>query len=556
MVSLNASNVSLDATTPVAVIGAGSMGAGIAQVAAQAGHAVRLFDLQAGAAARALARIADDLAGAVQRGKLTATERDATLARLSVAEQLTDLAGCGLAVEAIVEKLEPKQALFAELEKVLGPQAVLATNTSSISVTAVAQKLAQPQRFIGWHFFNPATRMKLVEIISGVATDPALVAPMQALTRAWGKVPVLAPNAPGFIVNRVARPYYAEGLRLLAERVADVASIDTLLRQAGGFVMGPFELMDLIGVEVNLSVTTSVFEATAFDPRYAPHLIQQELVRSGRFGRKTGHGFYRYEGGKPQGAAVACVAPAPSVPVLRCASDMGLLTPLVQRLAAAGVTLLPDDSLPAETLALGEEDAGTPGGTWITLSDGRTAAQRSAQRAGRPVLLLDLALDFGTTPMVAVAVGGPHPNPSPTRGEGAPTLANPVPGTKPLSPCGRGVGERGSPLAQLAAALAPAGVQLLPLADVAGLVVLRTVACLANEAADVLTWTGTAPTDIDTAMRLGTAYPQGPLAWADAIGPARVATVLTHLQQHYGEVRYRRSPALSHLQHTGGLFHD
>ncbi|MFM2330292.1 MAG: hypothetical protein RLZZ494_2395, partial [Pseudomonadota bacterium] len=192
MVSLNASNVSLDATTPVVVIGAGSMGAGIAQVAAQAGHAVRLFDLQAGAAARALARIADDLAGAVQRGKLTATERDATLARLCVAEQLTDLAGCGLAVEAIVEQLEPKQALFAELEKVLGPQAVLATNTSSISVTAVAQKLAQPQRLIGWHFFNPATRMKLVEIISGVATDPALVAPMQALTRAWGKVPVLA----------------------------------------------------------------------------------------------------------------------------------------------------------------------------------------------------------------------------------------------------------------------------------------------------------------------------------------------------------------------------
>ena len=542
MVSLN---VSLDATTPVAVIGAGSMGAGIAQVAAQAGHAVRLFDLQAGAAARALARIADDLAGAVQRGKLAATERDATLARLSVAEQLTDLAGCGLAVEAIIEKLEPKQALFAELENVLGPQAVLATNTSSISVTAVAQKLAQPQRLIGWHFFNPATRMKLVEIISGVATDPALVAPMQALTRAWGKVPVLAPNAPGFIVNRVARPYYAEGLRLLAERVADVASIDALLRQAGGFVMGPFELMDLIGVEVNLSVTTSVFEATAFDPRYAPHLIQQELVRSGRFGRKTGHGFYRYEGGKPQGTAVAFVAPAPSVPVLRCAPDMGLLTPLVQRLAAAGVTLLQDDALPPETLALGEADAGTPGGTWIALSDGRTAAQRSAQRAGRPVLLLDLARDFGTTPMVGVAVGW-----------GAPTCANPVSSTEPLSPCGRGVGERGSPLAQLAAALAPAGIQLLPLADVAGLVVLRTVACLANEAADVLTWTGTAPTDIDTAMRLGTAYPVGPLAWADAIGPARVATVLTHLQQHYGEVRYRRSPALSHLQHTGGLFHD
>ena len=529
----------LHAGMVVAVIGAGSMGAGIAQVAAQAGHAVRLFDLQAGAAAKALERIAADLAGAVQRGKLAATERDATLARLSVAEQLSELAGCGLAVEAIIEKLEPKQALFAELESVLGPQAVLATNTSSISVTAVAQKLAHPQRLIGWHFFNPATRMKLVEIICGVATDPALVAPLHRLTQAWGKVPVRAPNAPGFIVNRVARPYYAEGLRLLAERAADVAGIDALLRQAGGFAMGPFELMDLIGVEVNLSVTTSVFEATAFDPRYAPHLIQQELVRSGRFGRKTNHGFYRYEGGKPQGVAITPVVPSAQVPVLRCASDMGLLAPLVQRLAAAGVTLRPDDSLPPETLALGEADAGTPGGTWIALSDGRTAAQRAAQRAGRPVLLLDLALDFATVPLLGVTVGAraPSPRPSPTRGEGE----------MPSTP---------ADLAQLAAALAPAGVQLLALADVAGLVVLRTVACLANEAADVLTWAGAAPADIDTAMRLGTAYPQGPLAWADALGPARVATVLTHLQQHYGEVRYRRSPALSRLQHTGGLFHE
>lgn len=518
---MSAASFLLDANTPVAVIGAGSMGAGIAQVAAQAGHPVRLFDLQPGSAERALARIAADLDGAVQRGKLSAAELEATLERLSVAGQLNDLAGCGLAVEAIIEKLEPKQALFAELERVLGPQAVLATNTSSISVTAVAQKLAHPQRLIGWHFFNPATRMRLVEIICGVATDRALVEPLRRLTQAWGKVPVLAPNAPGFIVNRVARPYYAEGLRLLAERVAEVAGIDALLRQAGGFAMGPFELMDLIGVEVNLSVTTSVFEATAFDPRYAPHLIQQELVRSGRFGRKTNHGFYRYEGGKPQGSAITPVAPAAQAPLLRHATEAGLLAPLLERLRAAGVALQADAELPAETLAL---DA-----SHIALSDGRTAAQRSAEaRGGAPVILLDLALDFGKTSLLGATIGANRQHADGLAGE----------------------------LAQLAAVLAPAGVQLLALADVAGLVVLRTVACLANEAADVLTWSGAAPADIDTAMRLGTAYPQGPLAWADALGPARLATLLAHLQQHYGEVRYRRSPALSRLQHTGGLFHD
>ena len=278
---------SLNTSTAVAVIGAGSMGAGIAQLAAQSGHPVRLFDAQPGAAAAALQRIAADLAGAVQRGKLDAAARDAVLARIGVAEQVDALAGCGIAVEAIVERLDAKQALLRQLEATLGPDAVLATNTSSISITAVAQGLQHPQRLIGWHFFNPATRMKLVEVIPGIETDPALVAAMHALSRAWGKTSVDAPNAPGFIVNRVARPYYAEGLRLLAERLAPAPAIDKLMREAGGFAMGPFELMDLIGLDVNLSVTESVFQATAFDPRYAPHLVQQELVRSGRFGRKS-----------------------------------------------------------------------------------------------------------------------------------------------------------------------------------------------------------------------------------------------------------------------------
>jgi len=502
---------SLDKNTRVAVIGAGSMGGGIAQLAAQHGHAVRLFDAQPGATEKAIARIAADLEGAVQRGKIEAAERDAVLRRIAAVDAVESLEGCDIAVEAIVERLEPKQALFRALEAVLAPDAVLATNTSSISITAVAQGLKHPQRVIGWHFFNPPTRMKLVEIIPGVETGPALVGAMHTLSQAWGKTSVDAPNAPGFIVNRVARPYYAEALRLRAERIAEIAAIDRLQREAGGFALGPFELMDLIGIDVNLAVTESVFQATANDARYAPHVIQQELVRSGRHGRKTGRGFYVYGPQAPKPSAPA-VVPSAGTPQLRVSADMGLLLPWVDRLRGAGVAVLRDERLPAETASIGE--------VRIALTDGRTATERAANhKAG--MLLLDLARDFSTTAVL-----------------GATASAN-----------------ASGKLADLAALCAAAGIELLALDDVAGLVVMRTVCCLANEAADVMTWSGTKASDIDVAMRLGTAYPIGPLAWADAIGPARVAAVLANLQAHYGEVRYRRAPMLSRVQHSNGMFH-
>ncbi|MEP6876497.1 MAG: 3-hydroxyacyl-CoA dehydrogenase [Burkholderiales bacterium] len=499
---------SLNTTTLIAVIGAGSMGAGIAQLAAQSGHAVRLFDAQVGAADNGLKRIAADLDGAVQRGKMDATERDAVLARISVASSVEALAGCGLVVEAIVERLDVKQGLFQQLEAVLATDAVLATNTSSISITAVAQGLKHPQRLIGWHFFNPATRMKLVEIIPGVETDPALAPALHALSKAWGKTSVDAPNAPGFIVNRVARPYYAEGLRLLAERIAPAPAIDRLMREAGGFAMGPFELMDLIGLDVNLSVTESVFQATAFDARYAPNLIQQELVRSGRFGRKSGRGFYAH--GKEVVAPVVVTVEPGAAATLEVPANPGLLGPLVQRLQGAGVRLATHAGLPDETLAIGD--------TRIALTDGRTAAERSA---GSALILLDLARDFSTTTTLAATA-----SPAAT-----------------------------AQLVALAGVLHAANIALIALADVAGLAMMRTVCCLANEGADVMTWTSTSASDIDTAMRLGTAYPVGPLAWADALGASRVVTVLTNLQAHYGEVRYRRAPLLSRLHFTGGRFH-
>jgi 3-hydroxybutyryl-CoA dehydrogenase len=377
---------------------------------------------------------------------------------------------------------------------------VLATNTSSISITAIAQGLVHPQRVVGWHFFNPAPRMKLVEIIPGLETDPTLVAEMHALSRKWGKTPVDAPNAPGFIVNRVARPYYAEGLRLLGERIAPQEAIDRLMREAGGFALGPFELIDLIGVEVNLSVTESVFAATQYDNRYAPHPIQQELARAGHYGRKSGRGFYDYRPTATKPHAVG-LAPAHEVPPLRAAVDMGLLAPLVERLRAAGVDIASDHSLAAETLAFGT--------VTVALTDGRTATER-AFNTGGAVLLLDLARDYAVTTVIGAAASA---------------------GAE-------------AELPSLAAVLHKANIELLRLNDVAGLVLMRIVCGLANEAADVMAWNGTRAQDIDVAMVLGTAYPVGPLAWADAIGPSRVVKVLEHLHAHYGEARYRRSPRL------------
>lgn len=495
----------------VGVVGAGAMGAGIAQVAAQAGHQVWLLDVRPEAAAIAIGQIRADLQRQVVRGRLTAIQADATGQRLHVAPDLSALAHAGLVVEAIAELLDAKRDLFRRLEAVVPERTLLATNTSSISVSSIAQALQHPGRVAGMHFFNPATRLKLVEVIRGVATSDETVQALHDLAHRWGKVSIDAPNAPGFIVNRAARPYYAEAMRLLAERIAVPQDIDAILRDGAGFAMGPFELIDLIGTDVNLAVTESVFAATGFDRRYAPHLIQQELVRAGRLGRKAGSGFYSYAAGagRPE---TTLVTPAPKLPTLRVPVRPGLLQPLLERVARAGVPMSEDPGLPDATLAVDD--------VLLALTDGRTAAERACT-AGRAVLLLDLCADFATSSLFAACAS---------------------PGAEAC-------------LAGLAALLQALGVRLVPLADVAGLVAMRTVACLANEAADLVTWSGARVADIDTAMCLGTSYPRGPLAWADLLGAATLRELLANLRGHYGEERYRCSPALTRSHFTGVPFH-
>ena len=284
----------------IGIIGSGAMGAGIAQVVAMAGHPVRLLDQNAAALEKAQSGIAASLRKLAEKGKLTPAAADAALARLHPTAAMQDFADCGLVIEAIVEDLVVKQRVFKQIESIVSADCVLASNTSSLSITSIAAACQQPERFVGIHFFNPAPLMQLVEVIPAVQTRAGLAEEIKALVAGWGKRPVLAQDTPGFIVNRVARPFYGEAIRLLEEGIADIATIDWALTELGGFRMGPFALMDFIGHDVNYRVTESVFTAFFYDPRYRPSFTQRRLFEAGYYGRKAGRGFYDYAAGATQ----------------------------------------------------------------------------------------------------------------------------------------------------------------------------------------------------------------------------------------------------------------
>ena len=497
----------------VAVVGAGAMGAGIAQIAAQAGHPVRLFDARSGAAGEAVARIAAAFASMAAKGKMTPIEARDAAARIEAVHAIGDCVSARLVVEAIVEDLDAKRELLRELDVVVAADAILATNTSSLSITAIAAGSKHPGRVAGMHFFNPAPLMPLVEIVSGLSTDPPVADTLFATAAAWGKLPVRASSTPGFIVNRCARPFYGEALKLATERAADCATLDAVMREAGGFRMGPFELMDLIGHDVNFAVTRSVWEAMFGDPRYAPSHLQRELVAAGYLGRKSGRGFYDHWPGATVPAA-AGEPPAQAPGRIALHGEPGLLAPLVERIQRAGVTVgrrpahpnFPDGALDT-------------GGTWLALTDGRTASARAAACLAPRLVLVDLALDYAKATRVAIAATA---------------------------------GCDDAQVASVAGALQAAGIAVSRIDDAPGLVVMRTVAMLVNEAADAAHQGIASAADIDTAMRSGVSYPRGPLAWGDEIGAGRVAAVLANLAACGDAVRYRISPRVARVAQSGG----
>jgi len=484
----------------VAVIGSGAMGAGIAQVAATAGHQVLLFDTRPDAAAKAIDGIGKTYAKLVEKGRMGAVESDLARERLKAIGSLHEAAGAVLVIEAIVENLDAKRALFAELEGIVGERCILATNTSSISVTAIGAQLTHPERLVGMHFFNPVPLMALVEVVKGLATGREIANAVYATAESWGKSPVHAKSTPGFIVNRVARPYYAEALRLLLEQAADVATLDAVLRDCGGFRMGPFELMDLIGHDVNFSVTNSVFAAYYNDPRFTPSILQQELVSAGFLGRKTGRGFYRYgdEVAKP---APQTEAASTKPTALRYAGGLGVVDALVERLRGAGMEPVAIEAAPGLYCE----------GAAICLTDGRSATERAEADGHRDTVLFDLLLDAAGSPRIALARA---------------------------DQCSDSAWQAAVGLFQAA------GFAVTRLDDVPGMAVMRTVAMLANEAADAVNQGVCSARAVDIAMQKGVNYPRGPLAWADSIGLRQVVTVLANLATTYGEDRYRVSPLL------------
>ncbi|RZU21917.1 3-hydroxyacyl-CoA dehydrogenase [Streptomyces sp. BK239] len=490
----------LDLSSPVAVVGTGTMGQGIAQVALVAGHPVRLYDALPGRAREAAGAICARLDRLVEKDRLTAADRDAARARLTPVDDLAQLADCALVVEAVLERLDVKQELFRALEDVVGDDCLLATNTSSLSVTAVGGALRNPGRLVGLHFFNPAPLLPLVEVVSGFATDVTSATRAYETARAWGKTPVACADTPGFIVNRIARPYYAEAFAVYEAQGADPATIDAVLRESGGFKMGAFELTDLIGQDVNESVTHSVWQSFFQDARFTPSLAQRRLVESGRLGRKTGQGWYDHRDGAERPEPHTAEKHRPPAYVV-AEGDLGPASELLGMIREAGIQVREE-----------EEDHGTrlvlPSDGALALADGQTSVEF------RDVVYFDLALDYRKATRIALSA------------------------SQDTSP---------QALSEAIGLFQALGKDVSVIGDVPGMIVARTVARIVDLAHDAVAKGVATEEDIDTAMRLGVNYPLGPFEWSRRLGRVWAHDLLEEL--HLREPSGRYAPSLALYRH-------
>jgi 3-hydroxybutyryl-CoA dehydrogenase len=487
------------------LVGCGTMGRGIAQIAAQAGIAVRLVDSRPGAAEEARAAVAEMLSKLAAKGKLPAAEAAAASARLRVCGGVAELAGCDVVVEAVVEELEAKRALFRELEAAVGPECVLATNTSSLSVTAIAAGLSRPERVAGFHFFNPVPVMKVVEVVAGLLTAPAVAEFLRELGERMGHAAVRAKDTPGFIVNHAGRGFGTEGLRILAEGVTSIPDLDRILRDTAGFKLGPCELLDLTGLDVSHPVMESIYHQYYEEPRFRPQPLTRQMLAAGLLGRKAKRGFYDYSGG------AAAVPPEPPAPAAR--AERVWVSPARPQLAgrvrdlvvALGAHLDPGARPAAESLRLV-----TPLG-----EDATTLAAREGLDPTRTVAL-DALFDLSRRRVVMTT-----PATSAAAREAAHGL------------------------------LGADGVPVSVIRDSMGLVAQRVVATIVNIACDIAQQRIATPADIDRAVVLGLGYPHGPLAWGDRLGPATVLAILEAMLSLSGDPRYRPSPWLRRRAQLG-----
>ncbi len=496
----------LDVSRPdlsLAVVGTGVMGRGIAQIAAQAGIRTLLHDSRPGAARDAKESVSGQLVRLAEKGRL---ERDALAraqANLVIADSRESLASCPIVIEAIVEDLEAKRALFRSLEDIVSGDCLMASNTSSFSITAIAAACKRPERIAGFHFFNPVPLMKVVEVVDGLLTAPWVGEALAALALRCGHKPVRAKDTPGFIVNHAGRGYGTEALRILGEGIAEFHEVDRILRDCTGFRLGPFELLDLTGLDVSHPVMESIYRQYYEEPRFRPSPLTGQRAAAGLLGRKTGVGFYRYENGKQE------EIPEPRAPSARPASVW------VSR-AALGATL---------TELLRKLGAHIDRGV-------RPAAQSLCLVAPLGDDATTSALEEELDPARTLAVDCLFPV------EKRRTLMTTPMTTPEMRAAAHGL-------------LASDGVPVTVIRDSPGFVAQRVVAQIVNIACDIAQQRIATPADIDAAVTLGLGYPRGPLAWGDAIGPAKILGILQTLQDFYGDPRYRPSPWLKRRARLG-----
>ena len=479
------------------VAGSGTMGRGIVQVLAQCGVRALLFDAKPGAAQAAQDAIGKSLAGLVQKGRVSQADADKTLARIEIVDSLAAFKPCHVVIEAIVELLAPKQELFKALEAVVSASCILASNTSSLSVTAMAAACSRPGRVAGYHFFNPVPVMKIVEVVEGELTEPWVGDALSALARRYGHKPVRCKDTPGFIINHAGRGYVPESLRVLQEGVADFATIDRILVDAAGFRLGPFGLLDLVGLDVAHGVMKSMHAQYFQEPKYQPSYLSDPRVAAGLLGRKTGRGWYRYGKDGVAEKIPEQKTPSGSSGLVWCVPE---LKDLLTRLGAK-IEPKPTPDCICFVAPLGQDATGTA---------------------------LQLALD----PSRTVAI-------DPLFGFGKRRTLMTTPVTRPE------VRDAAHAL------LACDGVPVSVIRDSAGFVAQRVVGHIVNVGCDIVQQRIATPEDLDSAVVLGLNYPRGPLAMGDAVGAPKILAVLEAMHAFYQEPRYRPSPWLKRRAKLG-----
>ncbi|MBF0356779.1 MAG: 3-hydroxyacyl-CoA dehydrogenase [Alphaproteobacteria bacterium] len=486
----------------IGIIGTGTMGRGIAQIAAQAGYTVLLADAREGAAPEARSALAATFAKLAEKGKISVGEAEAATERLSaVAPDSPELAACSLIVEAIVEEIGAKKALFSSLESIISPGCILASNTSSLSITQIAAGCLQPERVAGLHFFNPVPLMKVVEVVEGLSTSPVTISRLMEFAKNLGHTPVRAKDTPGFIVNHAGRGYGPEALRLLEEGIADVPTIDRILVEQAGFRMGPFELYDLVGLDISAAVMETLYQQFFHEPRYRPSPLVRSRVEAGLLGKKSGRGFYDYQDGRILRTSQSDSPACPPKPVWIPENE----TTLRDLIASLKGDIDTGKTPSADSLLLIAPLGGDASGTAARLKlDPRRIV------AIDPLFGFDRHRVLMTTPATL------------------PDYRNAA-----------------------RALFARDGKPVSLIHDSYGFVAQRVVANIVNIASDIAQMGIASPLDIDTAVRLGLGYPMGPLAWGDALGAAKILAILDNLHGNTKDPRWRASPWLKRRAELG-----